>query len=79
MQRPCGSEDHGMIEKMKEAGWAITQKRRKIWTRTGAGVGDSHRALWAPLPLLKRQIWGRAGQDGAGGVCWGRSMESLAH
>lgn len=42
-------------------------------------MGDSYRALESLLPLLKTQVWGKAGKDGAEGVCGGQSMGSLEH
>ena len=74
MQMPCASEDHGM-EDIKEASW----RRRKRWTRGDREAEDSAGALESLLPLLKRQIWGKAGSAGAEGICGGQSMGSLEH
>ena len=74
MQMPCASEDHGM-EDIKEASW----RRRKRWTRGDKEAEDSPGALESLLPLLQRQIWGKAGSNGAEGICGGQSMGSLEH
>ena len=42
-------------------------------------MGDSYRALESLLPLLKTQVWGKAGKDGTEGVCGGQRMGSLEH
>jgi hypothetical protein len=44
------------------------------------GVGDLHRAPKALLPLPKRQVWGKAGKEGSGGVgLLGTEYRSLEH
>ena len=75
VQMPCASEDHVLEEEIKEARW----RRRKRWTRGDREGEDSPGALESLLPLLKRQIWGKAGRDGAEGICGGQSMGSPEH